>query len=219
MFVSLLTFNVHGFEYYRRQNPCEIQCANVAIAVSICSNARCLCPTLAASGPQCIACLSANGDQTGAVTLSSYLATDCICSTECASVTSVFSACSSQLQCACPTLSVVGPPCISCLFSLGYPTDASPLASILTVNCPLEESAQICSEKCGSITSVLSVFLESSMCMSDSVSRRSAVCLLSIIPRGCYRRFHCLLIPRQCRQNMSIDTVREDMRFGMFQRR
>lgn len=58
---------------------CVSQCSGIISAATACStNLTCICPVLSASGSSCIACLtSATPNQTDALFVSSYLATDC----------------------------------------------------------------------------------------------------------------------------------------------
>ena len=58
---------------------CAPQCAIVLAAATACStNLYCLCPTILASGPSCIACLTESKiNPTDASLIASYIATDC----------------------------------------------------------------------------------------------------------------------------------------------
>jgi hypothetical protein len=120
---------------------CSAECSSVTSAVSACSSkGQCLCPTLSVVGPSCIACLSSY-DSAAASTLSSYLGTVCkllptveVCSAECEKVISAASICSNA-QCLCPSLSVIGPPCISCISNLGDVSDAATISSFLATDC------------------------------------------------------------------------------------
>src|SRR5271170_4025382 len=189
MAISAMT-GVHGLDFNRRQVNCEPQCANVAVAATVCSNAQCLCPTLSASGPACVNCLSVSGDATGAYSISSYLATECpllasveICSAACASVNSLATSCNSKAECVCPALSVIGPPCASCLSVLSDNTDAAYVSSFLATQCPSIDSGAICSAQCASITSAASVCKTHVECLCPT---------LSVIGPPCFSCFSAL---------------------------
>jgi len=178
------SITVYASEYIRRQNPCEGPCSNVLVAASVCSNVACLCPTLVPSGAGCSACLSENGDITGAVAISSYLATDCLCSLECDSVSSAIAVCSTTAQCLCPTLTLAGPPCISCLATLGFATDASGISSVLYTDCPIAQSASVCSNECGSITQAISSCSSRGQCLCPTLSVIGPPCISCLSALG-----------------------------------
>ena len=182
---------VYGLDFNRRQVNCDPQCANVAVAATVCSNAQCLCPTLSASGPACVNCLSASGDATGAYSISSYLATECpllasveVCSARCASVTSLATACNSKAECICPTLSVIGPPCASCLAVLSDNSDAIYVSSILATDCPSVASAAVCSAQCASITSAASACNTNVQCLCPTLSVIGPPCFACLSSLG-----------------------------------
>jgi len=179
----LLTFSPYVYGA-RRQNQCEAPCANVFAAASVCSDAACLCPTWIPSGPSCSACLAEYGDPTYAATISSYIATVCVCSDECNSVSAAIATCSSMPTCVCPTLSAIAPPCISCWETLGYTSDASDLSSILYNYCPTAISAEACSNQCDSISSLVSSCSSKAQCICPTVSLIGPPCVSCLSALG-----------------------------------
>ena len=129
-------------------------------------------------------------DNTDAIYVSSFLATECtsiasaeICSARCASITSAANACNSNVECLCPTLSVIGPPCFSCLSSLGLGTDAISLSSYLVNDCPIVESAVICSAQCSNIIRGASL-CRNAPCICPTLSASGAACISCLSALG-----------------------------------
>jgi len=121
-------------------------------------------------------------DNTDAAYVSSFLATECpsvataaICSAQCASITSAASACNTNAECLCPTLSVIGPPCFSCLSALGLGSDAATLSSYLVTDCPVVASAVICSAECANIIQGAAICSDAS-CICPTLSASGAAC-------------------------------------------
>ena len=170
---------------------CSARCASVNSLATACdSQAKCVCPTLSVIGPPCAACLSVLSDHTDALYVSSFLATECpslasaeICSAQCSSITSAASACNSNPQCLCPTLSVVGPPCFSCLSSIGFGSDAMTLSSYLATDCPLVASVAICMAECSNIIQGASLCANAS-CICPTLSASGARCISCLSALG-----------------------------------
>src|SRR5271170_2292692 len=185
-----MTGGVYALDFHRRQILCDPQCSNLAIAETLCSNAQCLCPTLSASGPACLNCLSSSGDVSGASSISSYLATECpllasiqLCSAQCASVNSLVTSCNSNFVCVCPVLSIIGPPCASCLAVLSDNTDAAYVSSFLITDCASVDPGFICSAQCAIITSAASACNTNVECLCPT---------LSVIGPPCFSCFSAL---------------------------
>jgi hypothetical protein len=125
-----------------------------------------------------------------AVYISSYLVTECpsvasaaICSAQCASITSAANACSSKVECLCPTLSVIGPPCFSCISELGLGSDAAPLSSYLATDCPIVGSAVICSAECVNIVEGASLCSDA-QCICPTLAASGPACVSCLSALG-----------------------------------
>ena len=121
-------------------------------------------------------------DNTDAVYVSSFLATDCpsiasaeICSAQCASITSAASVCNTNVECLCPTLSVIGPPCFSCFSALGLGSEIASLSSYLVTDCPIVASVVICSAECANIIQGVRLCSDAS-CICPTLSASGAGC-------------------------------------------
>jgi hypothetical protein len=127
------------------------------------------------------------GLSSDAAPISSYLYTDCplavplqACSEACESIPLAISSCNSKAECVCPSLTVLGPPCTSCLSSLGLTAAYSTVVSDLLIAsglCALVPKIEICSNECGSVGNAVSFCSPNDQCLCPTLSVLAPACI------------------------------------------